>query len=98
MGELTKEETRALTYFRDGSAIGPAVGWNADVELAIGDGQPFDGADLKSLFSKGLIDATLIPPPHVEHFDPDSGSIVNDHEWVITPAGRAAIRNHEASE
>lgn len=89
--KLTPDARRALKYIADQPVHGPAHGWNADCELAPDGQEPIDGADLQVLFNIGLLTASPIPPPHSEDFNEEAGSIVRDHEWTITPAGRLAL-------
>ncbi len=69
--------------------IGPAPGWNADLEVRL-HGTIVTGAEAADLFSRGLMQALPIPPPYEEEFDPTSGSILLDHAWTPTEPGRAA--------
>jgi hypothetical protein len=98
MVRLTKDAWRALKYISAQPVNGPAPGWNADCELAPDGHEPMDGTDLQTLFNLGLLSAIPIPPPHSEDFNEEAGSIVRDHEWVITPAGRAALADHGGGE
>lgn len=93
--KLTSEQVKGLEFFKKSNANGPAPGWNADVELEIAPGKFIDGADLHELFKIGAIVANPVPPPHTEDFDEDSGSIVRDHEWSITPLGLSLIGGPE---
>lgn len=91
MEKLTKDQVRALAFIAQQPVLGPLPGWNADCELAPEGIEPIDGSDCQALFNMGYLAATPAPPPHTEDFNEESGSIVRDHEWHITPAGRAAL-------
>jgi hypothetical protein len=44
------------------------------------------------------LQATPLPPPHEQEFDEDAGSLVLDHLWTATSAGRQARDNAIASD
>lgn len=70
--------------------IGPAPGWNAKIEIPVGDGIFVDGEEASDLFARALLQATPLPPPYEQEFDEDAGSLVLDHLWTATSAGRQA--------
>jgi len=70
--------------------LGPAPGWNADLEIRL-HSAIVTGAEAADLLLRGFLRAIPIPPPYEEEFDPASGSIVLDHVWIPTEAGRAAL-------
>lgn len=88
--KLTEAQINALAQIEKTTVLGPAPGWNADIEISTPEG-PVCGSELKPLFEMGLLSAQPASPPHVEDFNEDSGSITLDSTWIITPAGRAAL-------
>lgn len=97
MGKLTNDALRALKFISlqplTAPVLGPAPGWNCDCILDLD--EPVDGVDLQALFNLGLVVATPIPPPHTDDFNEDSGSLVRDHAYSITDAGRATLTTHK---
>lgn len=79
----------ALRFASEYDIEGPRPGWNVDCQLSTPDGV-IDGMEFVPLFAKGLMEAVPKPPPHSEESNED-GSLVRDHWWKITEAGRAAI-------
>lgn len=86
MAELTEGQLALLRI----EVIGPAPGWNADLEVRLYS-MVVTGAEAADLLLCGLLEAIPIPPPHDEDFDPNSGSIILDHIWRPTAAGRSAL-------
>jgi hypothetical protein len=86
MAELTQGQLALLRI----EVIGPAPGWNADLEVRLYS-MIVTGAEAADLLMRGLLEAIPLPPPHDEEFDPSSGSIILDHIWRPTEAGRSAL-------
>jgi len=78
--------------------VGPAPGWNAKIEIPVGGGIFVGGEEASDLFARALLQATPLPPPHEQEFDEDAGSLVLDHLWTATSAGRQARDNAIASD
>lgn len=87
MTKLTKAQLAGLKHIADCGVLGPAPGWNALVWIE----GVCEGDDLAALFNAGLIVAEPAPPPHYEDEDDEAGSITCDHDYRLTPAGRAAL-------
>ncbi|WP_441279230.1 hypothetical protein AB7783_26505 [Tardiphaga sp. 172_B4_N1_3] len=86
MAELTPGQIVLLHT----EVIGPAPGWNADLEVRL-HSAIVTGAEAADLLLRGLMEAVPIHPPYEEEFDENAGSIVLDHIWKPTEAGRAAL-------
>ncbi len=85
--KLSKAQLAGLKHIAEGGMMGPAPGWNALVWIE----NVCEGDDLSALVAAGLIVAEPVPPPHYEDFNEESGSITCDHNYRLTPAGRAAL-------
>jgi hypothetical protein len=78
--------------------VGPAPGWNAKIEIPVDGGIFVGGEEASDLFARALLQATPLPSPHEQEFDEDAGSLVLDHLWTATSAGRQARDNANASD
>lgn len=92
---LTEAQIVALRFAAEYDIEGPRLGWNADCQLSTPHGD-IDGTEFVPLFAKGLMEAVPKPPPHSEESN-EEGSLVRDHWWRITDAGRAVLRAKEGT-
>jgi hypothetical protein len=88
---MSKPLSEAQRLLLATEAIGPAPGWNADLEIPLQGGVILNGDEAADLFARGLLSASPIPPPHEEETNEHSGSITLDHVWHATPAGLTAL-------